>query len=242
MIKNLRSFRYASADTDNPWERLEPRKVIQALVNHSAQSLEELSLVESYFEGYKVLCSRIPMVEYKLMTFWEAENDFDWVPAHRLEKLEALDCESRWLFSMTGDVHFDGEKLSHWPFHTEDQDDYIQDPRNNSPKSLEYLCLGGAFTDTEWEQQYEIFRTENPHTPKLSLENTLIRREMDPLDDSDSDDDDGEDEDEPDKQTQPSLNYEVEDNMPRKWKGFGLAVDPEARSARPHLRGLWEIF
>ena len=74
---------------------------------------------------------------------------------------------------------FDGEALKEGFYATQDSADQITDPRNNLPASLEFLFLDGCFDTEEWENLRQMFAEENKHTPKLTLDNTWITRDID---------------------------------------------------------------
>jgi hypothetical protein len=102
----------------------------------------------------------------------------EWAPAHLLKNLKAVHCDPRWLESATGDVIFDGEALSQGFYPTQDPADQITDPRNNLPASLEFLFLDGCFSTDEWKELRQLFAEGNKHTPKLTLDNTRITRDI----------------------------------------------------------------
>ena len=73
---------------------------------------------------------------------------------------------------------FDGEALRQGFYATQDPADQVIDPRNNLPASLEFLFLDGAFDMDEWENLDQMFAEKNKHTPKLTLDNTWINRDL----------------------------------------------------------------
>ena len=55
----------------------------------------------------------------------------------------------------------------------------VKDPWDNLPESLEYLYLDGLYILDEWDDLVEMFKTINPRTPKLTLENFCLNRNGD---------------------------------------------------------------
>lgn len=71
----------------------------------------------------------------------------------------------------------DDEELSQG-FYTEEEptEEESLDPRDNLPESLEYLYLEVAHEIEEWKRLVEILEVTNANTPKLTLDNTCIKR------------------------------------------------------------------
>ena len=137
-------------------------------------------------------------------------EDIPFVSARKFKTLKALHCEARWLLPLPNEDLGGGEALPEG-FHTaEEPTEEFTDPRDNLPESLEYLWLDGVYEEEEWEQMKELFDTTNACTPRLTLDNTCIRR------------------------------YVSGGNGRQSYPKYGRAVEPWVKFDDPNLKGIWE--
>lgn len=172
MIRGLKKFSYDSGGHCVAYTDVHPRKVIRALARHAAHSLEELQLV--HWEANIDVCLPV-FLRHRIYTdlkLQDRDNDIAIAPARALTKLKALSCEARWLLPPGEDEQFVDEALSEGFYSKPESKDALQDPRDNLPASLEYLCMDTE--GVEWDALCKMFKDGNEHTPLLTLDNTRL--------------------------------------------------------------------
>jgi hypothetical protein len=183
-IKNLQKFRYDGGDACVAYTQYEPKKVIEALVTHASETLEELVLDQEYLdEEVRLMVRRCSILE---LTKHHKENyDGPGPPAvsfRGFKKLKSLSCPWYMVRPVLPDGLSEIDEPLEQGFHREEDghkelEDF--DVRTILPESLEELALYGNFFDEDgrcdWQTTKRMFREPSPYTPHLTLAKTCIR-------------------------------------------------------------------